>query len=609
MNNKKLFLVSLAILTIFMLGAVSATEDISGADLTVEESTLDSIEEINDEVELSENEENDLAESQDSEDLVSDKQTIDMKVGVWDNEIQDYYTELTPRDVYDDLYIKVSLSQKVNGTLSLYMDGKFVSDKKITAKTHYFNFNVKEIGKHTAEVRYSGDDNYNPCSTSSTFEIVSCYIDCGSVIYGSNLLTIFIEADEPAGDVVAIVNGKHYTAPVVRSAAVIELENLNVGVYPIHIDYSGKLVSRSFDGNFDVYPDISISDWEIGLNENNEVSLMLPSNAKGNLFVMVDDEIVADVALVNGYASVSLNKFNELGREYLLEAKYTGSDYYVDSRVTSFSIAPQIEVDYEMIRNQEYTLTFTLPNTYSGDLKVYAPGYDSGINARVVNGKASVKFLAKGNGYEDIQVVYEDNEYSYDNYRPVFMGNNPNMIATVESKVGQDPVFKVNVAGDAGGAIFITINGKEYSSSYFTGSGSLSIPGLADGTYTATVTYTGDYKYSGVSKTITFTKTSKQTPTKKADKISLKLAKVTVKKSAKKLVLKATLKINGKVAKGKKITFKFNKKTYKAKTNKKGVAKVTIKKPVLKKLKVGKKVKYQASYGKITVKKTVKVKK
>ena len=42
---------------------------------------------------------------------------------------------------------------------------------------------------------------------------------------------------------------------------------------------------------------------------------------------------------------------------------------------------------------------------------------------------------------------------------------------------------------------------------------------------------------------------------------------------------------------------------------KKGVAKVTIKKKVLKKLKVGKKVKYQASYGKIVAKKTVKVKK
>ena len=92
------------------------------------------------------------------------------------------------------------------------------------------------------------------------------------------------------------------------------------------------------------------------------------------------------------------------------------------------------------------------------------------------------------------------------------------------------------------------------------------------------------------------------------DKIKLTLKKVKVKRSAKKLVLQATLKINGKAAKSKVIKFKFNKKTYKAKTNKKGVAKVTIKKKILKKLKVGKKVKIQATYGKTTKKLTVKVK-
>lgn len=54
---------------------------------------------------------------------------------------------------------------------------------------------------------------------------------------------------------------------------------------------------------------------------------------------------------------------------------------------------------------------------------------------------------------------------------------------------------------------------------------------------------------------------------------------------------------------GLKVIFKFNDKKYTAKTNKKGIAKVTIKKNILKKLKVGKKVKYQASYGKTTVKK------
>jgi predicted outer membrane repeat protein len=88
----------------------------------------------------------------------------------------------------------------------------------------------------------------------------------------------------------------------------------------------------------------------------------------------------------------------------------------------------------------------------------------------------------------------------------------------------------------------------------------------------------------------------------------LKLTKVKVKKSAKKLVLKATLKNGKKALKSKKVTFKFNGKKYKAKTNKKGIAKVTVKKSVLKKLKVGKKVKYQVTYLKDTVKRTAKVK-
>ena len=89
----------------------------------------------------------------------------------------------------------------------------------------------------------------------------------------------------------------------------------------------------------------------------------------------------------------------------------------------------------------------------------------------------------------------------------------------------------------------------------------------------------------------------------------LKLQKVKVKRSAKKLVIKVTLsKVNGKYLKSKKITLKFKGKKYTAKTSSKGVAKFTIKKNVLKKLKAGKKVTYQATYLKDTVKYTVKVK-
>ncbi len=124
---------------------------------------------------------------------------------------------------------------------------------------------------------------------------------------------------------------------------------------------------------------------------------------------------------------------------------------------------------------------------------------------------------------------------------------------------------------------------------------SFKIPSLAPGKYKLKIISHEDY-----SRAITANKVI-------TVKHILSVKTVKVKKSAKKLVLTASLKKGKTPLKGKKITFKFKGKAYKAKTNKKGVAKVTIKKSVLKKLKVGKKVTYQAKYLKDVVKKSVKV--
>ena len=88
----------------------------------------------------------------------------------------------------------------------------------------------------------------------------------------------------------------------------------------------------------------------------------------------------------------------------------------------------------------------------------------------------------------------------------------------------------------------------------------------------------------------------------------LKVKKVTVKKSSKKFTLKATLKINGKLINGKHITFRFNGKTYKVKTNSKGIAQKMLNKKVIQKLRKGKTYTVKVTYLKDTIKTTVKVK-
>ena len=91
--------------------------------------------------------------------------------------------------------------------------------------------------------------------------------------------------------------------------------------------------------------------------------------------------------------------------------------------------------------------------------------------------------------------------------------------------------------------------------------------------------------------------------------IKLTSKSVTMKKSAKKLTLSVKLTKGKTLLKNKKVTFRFRGKNYTAKTNSKGIAKVIVKRSVIKKLKAGSKYTVKISYLKTSIKRYVKVKK
>lgn len=225
----------------------------------------------------------------------------------------------------------------------------------------------------------------------------------------------------------------------------------------------------------------------------------------------------------------------------------------------------QIISGAETDENGTLTINVFAKNTI-GKHYIYFENPKNGENLTV-----TVNVVSRFVGNSNINMYYYDGHI----YKVRVKDNNGNYVGknqVVTIKIGKQ---KFTVKTDANGYAKLKIPYK-----------------VTPGTYTVSTTYKGQT----VKNKLVVKQVLKTTKT------------VSVKKSAKKLVLKATLKKGKTAIKSKTIKFKVNGKTYSAKTNKYGIAKVTIKKAAINKLKAGKKYTVKVSYLSDTVKSTLKVK-
>lgn len=344
---------------------------------------------------------------------------------------------------------------------------------------------------------------------------------------------------------------------------------------------------------------LNLKDISIAIDENAEIPVTLPSNATGTVKVKLDD-IDYVSSLSNGSCIVILPKLQS--GNYSAKITYSGDDNYVSNKTKINVHVKSASIDaHDMVRgyNSDYDyqvklidengngisnklISFTvMSNQYyaitdddglaSVKANLNAGTYNVTVSSAIAgNSTATLKILKRFENNRNLKVYYASNA----NYKVRIIGDDGNpetegqkVIVLIDNKM---KTYKTDKNG------FITVKIDK---------------NFKVGTHTIKIQYrNASVKNNVVVKHI----------------VALKSA--TVKKSAKKLVLTASLaKVNGKYLKNKKITFKFNGKTYKSNTNSKGIAKVTIKSSVLKKLKAGKKVSYQATYLKDTVKRTAKI--
>ena len=464
-------------------------------------------------------------------------------------------------------------------------------------------------GNYTVVARFLGDDTYSSSVNTTLFTVSKVKLKEDVLSVDGTVFTINLPSDA-AGALVVNVN-KNYTQNVVNGRAVVNVTDLNPGTYTAHISYSGddKYERINFKDailNIDKLPSsISVSAADINVGDTAIVNITT-STASGKVTVTVNKKDY-NVTVTNYIGQLTIPGLAE--GSYNVTAKYLGDDIYnYSSNTTAFSVLRvQIPIDNETITIPDSADTtnysINLPKDATGTLTVNVDGVP--YTATLINGKATVNIPELTVGSHNITVSYSgDAKYSpiirsvvvnktAPEHVPVIKltGSNINMLYT------SGKYFKVRLTSDgnalAGKTVKITINGKSYSrNTDKNGYASLKIS-LPPKAYTVKATY------------------GNLTITKKVTVKSIITAKnINAKRSSKSIKIKVTLKkVNKKYLKNKKVTLKFNKKTFKAKTNKKGVATFTIKNSVYKKLKTNKKYAYQVIYGKDKVKKTIKFKK
>ncbi len=481
-----------------------------------------------------------------------------------------YYNDFNATANFSAVNVKIQIPQILNithddcisvesiykgGTVKTYIDGMLINTSKVEDK--YFVLCLEQYLKkdsHEVKVIYENGkvkrEKTQTISIVYDFDLLSEYF-----IYGEDNIIEIILPDTLNNKLLTVeINGTKYAfkrpAYAGNNFIEINISKLQAGNYSMHISYAGddRFEAKDEIINFTVNYNIISPDY-VEYKDTSFVYLNLPEDAHGNLVVYMDDKLFGNVTLKNGYAKIRVDTL--LPGFHSMKVGYSGDDYEVEEYETLIHAAGRMTVSYSFTAGQNKYVVYDMPESSGGYVVFTINGKEHKVNVK--NGKAmySLKNLKAGD-YEICIDYYRNGELISGDYADIEVKKSK--IKIISYKMSSKSIkVKIKLNKPMKTTVYAKFMGKTYK---------IKTNSKGIGTFKKSL------KIKKSKKSIKFSHLGSKL-TKKLYKPNLKVTK-----SKKKMTLKTIVNI-----KGIKVRFKAGKKTYTVKTNSRGIAKISMKKP------------------------------
>ncbi|MEE1129584.1 MAG: Ig-like domain-containing protein [Methanobrevibacter sp.] len=423
--------------------------------------------------------------------------------------------------VGDKATVTVNVPDNATGNVTVEIDGVTYTAPIKDGKATFEIADLKD-GNKSIFVSYDGDSNYNANTTTAQFSvdknnatITATINDIGA---GENLTVTVKLPDDATGQVLIDIDGVGYYVNVTNGTGTCEIPHLSSGNYNVTLTYTGddKYASSSTSKSFKVEKVESFvipTAVNIVVGENENIKLLVPSDATGNVTVIIDgteynynlDDDTLSAVSGEGKYTVAVSGGNGVlvisglpQGEYYVTVRYNGDQKYLPAvNATMFTVS-KIDSTVDVVDLGNGTVRVVVPNDATGTVTVKVG--NKTYTAEVKNGTADVTIDESTPGVHEIEVTYSgDKDYASKTVNSTVVVpkyDAPIYASANNVSVGQTQVVVVNVPGKATGTVTVEVDGKSYTAEVKDGKAEVKITDLDAGKKTAVVKYSGDDSYS-----------------------------------------------------------------------------------------------------------------